>query len=98
MNKEMKVQILGSGCPNCRKLYETTKKVAVDLGLKAKVEYIDDITKIIELGIMTSPVLVIDGKVILTGSAHSEGDIANALKNNNTNDSADSGCCCGHQH
>jgi len=98
MSNQMNVQVLGSGCPNCKKLYETTKRVADNLGIDAQIEYVDDVTKIIELGIMTSPVLVINGQIVLTGNGHSEGDIANALEDNVTKDGADSGCCCGHQH
>ena len=63
----MKVQVLGSGCPSCKRLYEMTKKAVQELDLKADVEYVTDIQKIIELGLMSSPVLVIDGKPVLVG-------------------------------
>jgi len=63
----MKVQVLGSGCPTCKKLYELTKQAVSDLGLNEQVEYITDISKIIEMGVMSSPVLAVDGKPIMTG-------------------------------
>lgn len=63
----MKIQVLGSGCPNCKKLFELTKKAAGQLNLQAEVEYVTDITKIIEMGVMSSPVLAIDGKPALVG-------------------------------
>jgi len=63
----MKIQVLGSGCPTCKKLYELTKQAAAEVGLETKVEYITDISKIIEMGVMSSPVLAIDGKPVLLG-------------------------------
>jgi len=64
----MKIQVLGSGCPSCKRLYEQTKAAAAEAGIKAEVEYITDIQKIIEMGLMRSPVLAIDGKPVLIGS------------------------------
>lgn len=66
----MKIQVLGSGCPTCKKLYEITQKAASDMGRTDTIEYItgsDGIQKIIELGSMSSPVLVIDGEIAMTG-------------------------------
>lgn len=68
----MKIQVYGSGCPSCKQLYELTKTAVAQLAIKADIEYIDDITKIIELGVMQSPVLVIDGKIAMLGSASLE--------------------------
>ncbi len=61
------IQVLGSGCANCKKLYELTNKAVEELGIQAKVEYITDVQKIIEMGLMQAPVLAIDGKPILVG-------------------------------
>jgi small redox-active disulfide protein 2 len=63
----MKIQVLGSGCATCKKLHEITQKAVTELGLKEKVEYITDISKIIEMGIMQTPVLAVDGKPVMTG-------------------------------
>ena len=66
----MKIQVLGSGCPTCKKLYELTKQAIKETGLKDKVEYITGekgVQKIIEMGVMSSPVLTIDGKAIMNG-------------------------------
>jgi len=63
----MKIQVLGSGCSNCKKLYELTKQAVQELNLQTEVEYITDVSKIIEMGVMSSPVLAIDGKPIMTG-------------------------------
>jgi len=64
----MKIQVLGSGCPTCKKLFEQTKEAVSALGLKAEVEYSTDVSKIIELGIMSSPVLVVDGNPVMVGA------------------------------
>lgn len=63
----MKIQVLGSGCPTCKTLFELTKQAVEELDLKTKVEYITDIQKIVEMGVMSSPVLAIDGKPAITG-------------------------------
>jgi len=63
----MKIQVLGSGCPSCKKLFELTKKAVEELKLKTEVEYVTDIQKIVEMGMMSSPVLAVNGKPILTG-------------------------------
>ncbi|PIP53123.1 hypothetical protein COX08_02700 [Candidatus Beckwithbacteria bacterium CG23_combo_of_CG06-09_8_20_14_all_34_8] len=63
----MNIQVLGSGCPTCKKLHELTVKAVAELGLKQEVEYNTDVSKIIEMGVMSSPVLAIDGKPALVG-------------------------------
>jgi small redox-active disulfide protein 2 len=69
-NQQMKIQVLGSGCSTCKNLFELTKTAVADLGLKADVEYSTDISKIIEMGVMQSPVLAIDGKPAMTGAGN----------------------------
>lgn len=66
----MKIQVLGSGCPTCKKLYEITQKAVNEMGLQEKVEYIsgsEGTKAIIEMGMMSSPVLVVDGNPVMTG-------------------------------
>jgi len=78
----MKIQVLGSGCPTCKKLFELTKKAVEELELKTEVEYITDIQKIIEMGVMSSPVLAINGKPALAGSLPDIEKIKNMIKEN----------------
>ncbi|MDD3774212.1 MAG: thioredoxin family protein [Patescibacteria group bacterium] len=66
-NETMQIQVLGSGCPTCKKLFDLTKQAVDELELKTEVEYITDIQKIIEMGIMSSPVLAINGKLAISG-------------------------------
>jgi small redox-active disulfide protein 2 len=66
----MKIEVLGSGCPTCRKLYEITKKAAEELGIKDEVEYVSGpkgIERLIELGAMTSPAIAINNKLVFVG-------------------------------
>jgi len=81
-NKTKKIQVLGSGCPTCKKLYELTKQVVKELNLNKEVEYVTDISKIIEMGVMSSPVLAVDGKPILVGQLPDVEKIKNLLKEN----------------
>lgn len=62
-----RIQVLGSGCPTCKKLYEITKQAVVELGINQEVEYLNDIQKIISMGVMQSPVLAVNGKPALVG-------------------------------
>ena len=64
----MKIQVIGSGCPTCKNLYELTQTAVKELGIDAEVEYSTDISKIIELGVMESPVMTINGKIAMLGS------------------------------
>jgi len=66
----VKIEVLGSGCPACKKLYEMTQKAVRELGMKEKVEYFTGdkgINKLIELGAMSSPVIAINNKIVMVG-------------------------------
>jgi small redox-active disulfide protein 2 len=94
----MKIQVLGSGCPTCKKLFEFTQKAVKELNLKDNVEYIPDITKIIEMGVMTSPVLAIDGKPVMIGFSNNIDKIKKIiLDSSETKDASQSkvACDCG---
>ena len=61
------IKILGSGCANCAKLEKVTKESLAQLGIEAQVEKIEDMQKIMSYGVMSTPALVINGVVKLTG-------------------------------
>lgn len=66
----MKIQVLGSGCPTCKKMHDLVQAAAKEMELKDKIEYLggpDGLTKIVELGAMSSPVVTVDDKIVLTG-------------------------------
>ena len=91
----MKIQVLGSGCATCKKLFELTKQAVEELKIETKVEYITDTQKIVELGVMSSPVLVIDDKVVVAGSVPSLQKIKEAISGSNSKNSSCSNCSCG---
>ena len=77
----MKIQVLGSGCPNCHLLEANAKKAVDELSLKnAHVEHIYDITKIIEMGVMMTPALAVGGKIIVAGRIPTVVEIKKILK------------------
>jgi len=62
-----KLEILGAGCPSCKKLMELTEQAAKELELEFEIIKVDDIMKIMEYGVMSTPALVVDGKVKAAG-------------------------------
>jgi small redox-active disulfide protein 2 len=75
----MKIQILGTGCPKCRKLAEHAEAAADALQLDFELEKITDISRIISFGVMTTPALAVDGEVKLLGTAPSVEELKNIL-------------------
>jgi small redox-active disulfide protein 2 len=67
MNFMKKIQVLGTGCPKCKKLYEATQQAVKDLGIEAEVIKVEDINEIIKFGIMMTPALAVDGSVKVVG-------------------------------
>ncbi|MEM3127208.1 MAG: thioredoxin family protein [Candidatus Woesearchaeota archaeon] len=76
----MKIKVIGSGCPTCTKLYQWVVKLKDEGKIKADVEYSKDINELIELGVMGSPALVIDGKVANVGMPQSEEKLLEIIK------------------
>jgi len=63
----MKIEILGTGCVKCHKLDELVRATVKETGVDAEVSKVEDIKKIMGYGVMTTPALVIDGKVKVAG-------------------------------
>lgn len=61
------IKILGTGCPKCNKLEELSKKAAEESGREFSIEKVKDINRIMEFGVMTTPALVVDGEVKVSG-------------------------------
>jgi len=70
-----KIQILGTGCPKCRKLTENAKVAADQLGLDYEIEKITDLGEITKFGVMMTPALAIDGEVKTVGKVPSADEI-----------------------
>jgi small redox-active disulfide protein 2 len=62
-----KIEILGTGCPKCKKLYEQTLLAVGQMGIAAEVVKVEDIQAIIAKGVMMTPGLVVDGEVKSVG-------------------------------
>ncbi|MBN2781463.1 MAG: TM0996/MTH895 family glutaredoxin-like protein [Candidatus Marinimicrobia bacterium] len=63
----MKIQILGTGCPKCKKLTENAEKAALELGMEHEIVKVTDINAIMAFGVMMTPALALDGEVKLVG-------------------------------
>lgn len=63
----MKVQILGTGCPKCKKVAEVAEKAVAELGVEAEIVKVTDINDIMDFGVMITPALAVDGEVKVAG-------------------------------
>ncbi len=76
----MKIQILGTGCPKCKKLAENAETAAKELGLSFELEKVTDINQIMKFGVMMTPALAVDGSVKVVGKVPSPDEIKTMLK------------------
>ena len=76
----MNIKILGMGCCNCIKLYENTQEAVKDLEIEANIEKVEDMEKIMEYGVMRTPALVINEKVIVQGRIPKKDEIKKLLQ------------------
>ena len=76
----MVIKILGAGCPKCKKLEETARQAIAELGMEASLEKVTDLNKIMDYGVMMTPALVIDEKVVSAGKLLSISDIKEIIK------------------
>ncbi len=74
-----KLQILGTGCPKCKKLAELTEETAKRLGLEYQLEKVTDINEIMKFGVMMTPALAVDGVVKVAGKVPSTEEIAKMI-------------------
>jgi len=94
----MKIQVLGSGCPTCKRLYEITQKAVEEMGLKEKVEYLsgaEGMQALIEIGSMTSPVLAVNGSVVMSGFTPDVEKIKKVITSGTKVEENISKCSCG---
>ena len=75
----MRVEILGTGCAKCNRLYEAAKEAVAAAGLDAEVVKVEDITEIMTRGVMVTPALVVDGEVKVVGRVPNPAEIAGML-------------------
>ena len=75
----MKIEVLGTGCSKCKTLYENVKKAVEESGKTAEIVKIEDIPSIMKHGVMSTPALVINGKVKFAGKVASVAEIKGIL-------------------
>lgn len=76
----MKLEILGTGCAKCTKLYEATKEAVKKAGVEAEVLKVEDLATLMKRGVLSTPALVIDGKVAFSGRVPSSDELAKLLR------------------
>jgi small redox-active disulfide protein 2 len=75
----MEIKILGTGCPKCKTLEKLTRDVVEQNGIDAKIIKVEDILQIMRYGVMTTPALVVDEKVVIKGRIPSSEEIKQVL-------------------
>jgi len=75
----LKIKILGSGCPNCKRLEQETRKAVSNLAIEAEFEKVTDYQKIMEYDILSTPGLVINEKVVSSGKIPSQSELVTFL-------------------
>ena len=77
----MKIEVLGTGCPKCKKTYENTAEAIKELGIEAELVKIYDSVEIAKRGVLETPALAIDGEIKVAGRVPSKEEIKEMLKN-----------------
>lgn len=75
----MEIKILGPGCPKCKTLDKITREVVGEQGITATVTKVEDIMEIMKYGVMSTPALVVDEKVVIKGRLPSKEEIKQVL-------------------
>jgi len=81
----MKIEIIGPGCPRCQEMHRNILNACAELGLPADIEYITDIAQIAEREIMSTPALLINGEIIMTGRVPSPSQAKEILLKHKSN-------------
>jgi len=74
-----KLQILGTGCPKCKRLAEAAEQAVSELGIEYELEKVTELNDIMAFGVMMTPALVVDGDVKVQGKVPSAEEIKDAL-------------------
>lgn len=69
------IKVLGAGCKSCHELYENAKKAVENLGLNIEVEYITDMEKVMNYGVMSMPALLVNDKIVSVGKVLKQKDV-----------------------
>ena len=75
----MEIKVLGAGCAKCKSLEKATIQAVEESGIEASVTKVEDFIEIMKLGVMTTPALVVDGKILVKGRVPSVAEISQML-------------------
>lgn len=75
----MRIQVLGTGCAKCKQLTANAEQAVAELGIDAAVEKVEDVREIMKFKVMSTPALVVDGKVRSSGKVLSSGEVKGML-------------------
>jgi small redox-active disulfide protein 2 len=78
----MEIKVLGPGCAKCKSLEKLTKEAVAEIGIQAEIEKVEDIYKIMSFGVMSTPALVINKKLVVSGRIPSMSEIKELLLKN----------------
>ena len=76
----MKIEVLGTGCMKCKRLLKNVEVAVQELGIAAEIKKVDDITEIINRGVMLTPALAIDGEMKVSGRVADVKELKEILK------------------
>ena len=76
----MMIEVLGTGCAKCNKLEAMAKAAADKLGVPYEITHVKDINAIVQRGVMTTPALAIDGRIVVSGRVPSEAELTSWLE------------------
>ena len=75
----MEIKVLGTGCPKCKALAKAVEEVVNETGIDATINKVEDINDIMQYGVMVTPALVIDGKVVASGKVPKKDELKKLL-------------------
>ncbi|MEP0846644.1 MAG: TM0996/MTH895 family glutaredoxin-like protein [Phycisphaerae bacterium] len=75
----MKIEVVGTGCPKCNLLEQAARSAADKLGLAYELEHVKDFREFAKRGVMFTPALLIDGKIVVAGKVPSEAELSKLL-------------------
>ena len=78
----MEIKVLGTGCTKCKSLEKLTREAVAETGVEADIQKVEDIYKIMQFGVMSTPALVINQKVVLSGRLPSNTELKEIITKN----------------
>lgn len=78
----MIIKVIGTGCDKCNELYKNVQEALTQLNVEAEIEKVEDLVEIVNLGVMTAPSLMINGKLVVSGRVPKVKNLIEILKKN----------------